>query len=193
MFEDYKITLASASPRRRELLAGLDLDFTVETGKDEKEAYSHDIPPFKIPEFLARHKSESFHRPLEEKEILITADTLVFLGSEAIGKPADCDDAMRIIQSLSGKTHSVITGVALRTASEIRSFSDRTDVVLRNMSESEIRYYIDTYRPFDKAGAYGIQEWIGYAAISAIHGSFYNVMGLPVHKVYEALCSITSC
>lgn len=187
MFENYKITLASGSPRRRELLAGLDVDFTVEVGKDEKEVFSENIPHEKVPEFLAMHKSESFHRNLEENEILITADTLVFLGNDILGKPKDREDAIRILKELSGNTHTVITGVVLRTRSETVSFCDSTRVTFGELSEEEIEHYIDNYRPYDKAGAYGVQEWIGYAAIKSIEGSFYNVMGLPVEKLYREL------
>lgn len=190
MFESHKITLASASPRRRELLAGLDIKFTVEPNKDEKEAYREDMPHDRIPEFLARHKSETFHRPLEKGEILITADTLVFMDGEVIGKPSDRADAERILRKLSDRTHTVITGACLRTISSTVSFSDTTEVTFKKLSEDEITYYLDTYRPYDKAGAYGVQEWIGYIAIKGIRGSFFNVMGLPVQPLYEELRKI---
>ena len=192
MFEEYKITLASASPRRRELLQGLGIDFTVELSKDEKEAYSKDIPQEDVPEFLARHKSLSFHRQLADNEILITADTLVFVKGEIIGKPVDREDAFRMIRMLSADTHTVITGVVLRTVRETVSFKDISKVTFRELSDSEIYHYIDSFRPYDKAGAYGIQEWIGYVGITSIEGSFYNIMGLPVHAVYEQLCRLTS-
>ena len=192
MFEEYKITLASASPRRRELLQGLGIDFTVEPSKDEKEAYSKDIPQEDVPEFLARHKSLSFHRQLADNEILITADTLVFVKGEIIGKPVDREDAFRMIRMLSADTHTVITGVVLRTVRETVSFKDISKVTFRELSDSEIYHYIDSFRPYDKAGAYGIQEWIGYVGITSIEGSFYNIMGLPVHAVYEQLCRLTS-
>lgn len=190
MFDNYKITLASASPRRRELLAGLDIKFTVEPNKDEKEAYSADLPHDRIPEFLARHKSETFHRPLEKDEVLITADTLVFLGESVLGKPKDRADAEKILGQLSGNTHTVLTGVCIRTLSDTRSFTAATDVTFKKLSDSEIKYYLDIYRPYDKAGAYGVQEWIGYVAITGINGSFYNVMGLPVQMLYEELCQM---
>lgn len=192
MFEEYKITLASSSPRRRELLQGLGIDFTVELSKDEKEAYSKDIPQEDVPEFLARHKSLSFHRQLADNEILITADTLVFVKGEIIGKPVDREDAFRMIRMLSADTHTVITGVVLRTVRETVSFKDISKVTFRELSDSEIYHYIDSFRPYDKAGAYGIQEWIGYVGITSIEGSFYNIMGLPVHAVYEQLCRLTS-
>ena len=210
MFDNLKITLASASPRRRDLLAGLDVPFTVEPAKDEKEAFTDDIPWREVPEFLARHKSDSFHRELEPGEVLITADTLVFLpawqnriehgeGEGAakdlpepmiiLGKPADRDEALTMLRELCGHTHYVLTGVCLRSLDKTISFTDTTEVDVDRLTEEEIAYYVDTYRPYDKAGAYGVQEWFGYASIGTIRGSFYNVMGLPVHKLYAALKS----
>ena len=212
MFNDLKITLASASPRRRELLAGLDISFTVEPAKDEKEAYTDDIPWSQVPEFLARHKSDTFHRALEPDEVLITADTLVFLpgggdvsgkssapagtdtafwngGMRILGKPSDREEALAMLSELCGRTHYVLTGVCLRSLEKTVSFTDTTEVDVSPLSEEEIAYYVDKYRPYDKAGAYGVQEWYGYAAIGTLRGSFYNVMGLPVSKLYEALKS----
>ena len=193
MLTDHKITLASASPRRRDLLAGLDIDFTVEPAKDEKETYTDDIPWQEVPEFLARHKSESFHRELEPGEILITADTLVFLPDgedmRILGKPADREEALTMLGELCGRTHYVLTGVCLRSLEKTVSFTDTTEVDVDVLTEEEIAYYVDTYRPYDKAGAYGVQEWFGYASIGTIRGSFYNVMGLPVHKLFAALKS----
>ncbi len=195
MFPDklnrYTITLASQSPRRRELLAGLGLDFTVEPSKDESEAYSDDLPPEEVPAFLARHKSETFHRPLREREILLTADTIVLLDGRVLGKPEDREDAVRMLEDLSGRTHSVITGVCLRTNERTLCFSDTTKVTFREMTHDEIEHYVDHYRPLDKAGAYGCQEWIGHTAITRLDGSFYNVMGLPTHRIYSALTEIT--
>lgn len=189
MFENYIFTLASASPRRRELLKGLDIDFVVEPGKDEKEAYSEGMPHTEIPEFLARHKSESFHRELVPHEVLITADTLVFLDEKILGKPHSPEEARQMLRALSGRTHTVTTGMALRTKDRIHTFSDTTEVDFRPLADPEIDYYIKTYRPFDKAGAYGIQEWIGYTGITAIRGSYFNVMGLPVQRLYTELCN----
>ena len=189
MFEHYIFTLASASPRRRELLKGLDIDFTVEPGKDEKEAYSEGMPHTEIPEFLARHKSESFHRELVPHEVLITADTLVFLDEKILGKPHSPEEARQMLRALSGRTHTVTTGMALRTRDRIHTFSDTTEVDFRPLADPEIDYYIKTYQPFDKAGAYGIQEWIGYTGITAIRGSYFNVMGLPVQRLYTELCN----
>ena len=188
MFDNYTFTLASASPRRRELLKGLDIEFTVEPGKDEREAFSPDLPHTEIPAFLARHKSETFHRDLEPREVLITADTLVFLDEEILGKPRDAAEAAAMLRELSGRTHLVITGMALRTQEKIHTFSDITEVDFKPLSDSEIEYYVKEYRPFDKAGAYGIQEWIGYVGITAIRGSYFNVMGLPVQRLYTELC-----
>lgn len=188
MFENYTFTLASASPRRRELFKGLDIAFSVEPGKDEREAYSAGMPHTEIPAFLARHKSETFHRELRPDEVLITADTLVFLDEKVLGKPRDAEDAAAMLRALSGRTHAVITGMALRTCGKTHTFSDTTEVDFKTLSEHEIRYYIEQYRPFDKAGAYGIQEWIGYVGITAIRGSYFNVMGLPVQKLYTELC-----
>lgn len=187
MFDKWRFILASQSPRRRELLAGLDIRFKVETSKDAKEAYGDDLPREQVPEYLARHKSETFHRELEPDEILITADTLVFLGDELLGKPKDREGAMEMLRKLSGQTHSVLTGVCLRMQGRTHSFTDTTDVHFRTLTDEEIAYYVDTYKPFDKAGAYGIQEWIGYAAITGITGSYFNVMGLPVQKLYDEL------
>ena len=188
MFEDHTFTLASASPRRLELLRGLDIAFAVEPGKDETEAYSAGMPHTEIPAFLARHKSETFHRELRPREVLITADTLVFLDEQVLGKPHDAEEAARMLRALSGRTHTVITGVALRTASRLHSFSDTTEVDFKPLTDDEIAYYIEKCRPFDKAGAYGVQEWIGYVGITAIRGSYFNVMGLPVQRLYTELC-----
>ena len=193
MLNDLKITLASASPRRRDLLAGLNVPFTVEIAKDEKEAYTADTPWQEIPELLARHKSETFHRELVPGEILITADTLVFLpeGDEMriLGKPSDRDEALKMLRELCGHTHYVLTGVCLRSLDRTVTFTDSTEVDVDELTDEELAYYVDTCRPFDKAGAYGVQEWFGYASIGTIRGSFYNVMGLPVHKLYAALKS----
>ena len=182
------IVLASASPRRRELLKGLDIEFSVEPGKDEREAYSDGMPHTEIPEFLARHKSLTFHRELEPGEVLITADTLVFLDEQILGKPHSPEEAADMLRALSGRTHTVTTGVALRTRDGIHTFSDTTEVDFKQLSEAEIDYYIEKYRPYDKAGAYGVQEWIGYTGITAIRGSYFNVMGLPVQRLYTELC-----
>ena len=169
-------------------MKGLDIDFRVEVNKDEREAYSADLPHHAIPEFLARHKSETFHRALAPGEVLITAETLVFLDQEILGKPHDRAEAVAMLQELSGRTHTVTTGVALRTCEKIHTFSDTTEVDFKPLTDREIDYYVEKYRPYDKAGAYGVQEWIGYTGITAIRGSYFNVMGLPVQRLYTELC-----
>lgn len=195
-----RVVLSSHSPRRRELLAALDVPFTVEVGPDSPERYDDSLPHRGIPEFLSRGKSLAFHRPLADDEVLLTADTLVMLPgagedplerAEILGKPADRDDAFAMLRALSGRTHYVLTGVTLRTNREIRSFTDVTEVDVAALGDAEIAYYVDRYRPYDKAGAYGVQEWFGHACISGIRGSYFNVMGLPVHRVYEALKEIS--
>lgn len=195
-----RVVLSSHSPRRRELLAALDVPFTVEVGPDSPERYDDALPHRGIPEFLSRGKSLAFHRPLADDEVLLTADTLVMLPgagadplerAEILGKPADRDDAFAMLRALSGRTHYVLTGVTLRTNREIRSFTDVTEVDVAQLGDTEIAYYVDRYRPYDKAGAYGVQEWFGHACISGIRGSYFNVMGLPVHRVYEALKEIS--
>ena len=191
-----RVILSSHSPRRRELLSALDVPFTVEVGTDSPERYDDSLPHRGIPEFLSRSKSLAFQRPLADDEVLLTADTLVMLPGEGpdpleraaiLGKPGDRAGALAMLRSLSGRTHCVLTGVTLRTNSEIRSFTDVTEVDVRCLTDGEIAYYVDHYRPYDKAGAYGVQEWFGHACISGIRGSYFNVMGLPVHRVYEAL------
>lgn len=184
---EHRIILGSASPRRKELLAGLDLEFTVdaETNCDEKydPAARHDMIPLEI----AKAKSRGFHRPLEDDEVLITADTMVFCGKDIMGKPKDRDDAVHMLRRLSGNTHTVVTGVYIRTNAKGQGFACTSEVTFKKLEDSEIEYYIDRYRPYDKAGAYGIQEWIGYAGITSINGSYYNIMGLPVQRLYTAL------
>lgn len=169
-------------------MKGLDIAFTVEPGKDEREVFSPELPHTEIPAFLARHKSETFHRELAPGEVLITADTLVFLDEQILGKPAGPEEAAAMLRALSGRTHVVITGMALRTREKVHTFSDITEVDFRPLTDDEIAYYIEKYRPFDKAGAYGIQEWIGYVGITSIRGSYFNVMGLPVQRLYTELC-----
>ncbi|HBN01476.1 MAG TPA: septum formation protein Maf [Rikenellaceae bacterium] len=182
-----RIILASNSPRRRELLAGLDIDFTVDTGTSFVEEYSPDTPHVKVPELMSEGKSLGFHRELADDEILVTSDTMVLCGVEILGKPQDRADAVRMLRLLSGREHQVITAVTIRDAHRKRTFSVSTDVYFKNLSDNEIDYYIDNFRPFDKAGAYGIQEWIGYVGITRIEGSFYNVMGFPTQRFYEEL------
>ena len=182
-----KIILGSGLPRRRELLAGLDVEFTADTGNSFSEEFGSDVPHGQVPALMAEGKSDGFHRQLAPDEILLTADTMVLCGDEILGKPADREDAVRMLRMLSGRAHSVITAVTLRSATRRETFTDTATVHFTELSDSDIDYYIDRWRPFDKAGAYGVQEWIGYAGISGIEGSFYTVMGLPVHLVYKKL------
>lgn len=179
--------LASSSPRRKLLFEGIDLDFTVETGGNIAEDFDNSIDIKKVPEYLAELKSKGFPRKLENNEILITADTMVLCNNEILGKPKERDDAIKILTKLSGNKHQVLTSVYIRSNYKSRSFTAITDVYFRELSPEEIDYYIDNYAPYDKAGAYGAQEWIGYIAINRIEGSYFNVMGLPIHQLYMEL------
>ncbi len=183
-----RLILASGSPRRRELLAGLDLDFEVDTRNNFNECFDPSTPFGQVPMLMARGKSHGFHRALEKDEILITADTMVILpGKENLGKPRDREDAFRMLRDLSGRDHLVITAVVLRSVDKEESFSATTTVSFKDLSDEEIAYYVDTYKPYDKAGAYAIQEWIGHIGISGIEGSYFNVVGFPVQRLYSAL------
>ncbi|MBO7248783.1 MAG: septum formation protein Maf [Bacteroidales bacterium] len=185
---NFRIILGSASPRRKELLSMLGLEFTVELPVENDESYPADTPYAEIPRVISLKKSNAFPRPLEKDEVLITADTMVFgPGNYPLGKPKDAEDAFKMLVALSGCTHQVITGVTLRTSKVAHTFTTTTEVTFKELTEKEIRYYIDNYRPFDKAGAYAIQEWIGAIGITSINGSYFNVVGLPVQRVYEAL------
>ncbi|MBO4570561.1 MAG: septum formation protein Maf [Bacteroidales bacterium] len=190
MFDGWRFILGSGSPRRRELLAGLGIEFTVEPIQGDPESYDCSMPCDEVPVYLARHKSFGYPRPLEPDEVLITADTLVCLDGALLGKPAGREKACEMLRRLSGRTHQVYTGVAVRTAERISSFTACTDVSFKELTDSEIDYYVDNYRPFDKAGAYGVQEWIGYAGITRIEGSYFNVVGLPVQRLYMELCKV---
>lgn len=183
----YKIILASNSPRRKELLAGLDVDFEVRVIKGIDESYPDSLPTTDIAEYISRKKANAYLWQLAADELLITADTIVVLGSEVMGKPHDEADACRMLRKLSGQTHQVITGVTLATTVRQQSFSVVTDVTFKSFTDEEIDYYVSHYKPFDKAGAYGIQEWLGYIGVTALRGSYFNVMGLPVQRIYEAL------
>ena len=182
-----KIILGSNSPRRKELLGGLDIEFQVDTRNTFEETYDPSTPHEQIPEVLSEGKSYGFHRPLAGDEILITSDTLVLCDDRVMGKPASREDAIDMIRCLSDKNHKVITAVTLRDNQKCMTVSDTALVHFKALTDDEIEYYVDTYRPFDKAGAYGIQEWIGYIGIDRIDGSFYTIMGLPVHLVYHEL------
>lgn len=192
LIRPWSVILASASPRRQELLRGLGIDFEVDTQSKTDEQYDPSMPKARVPEFLSQLKSNGFHRPLQAHELLITADTLVCVEDEILGKPSDRNEAVRMLQTLSGRTHQVFTGVTLRTCNRTHSFCVQSDVVFREITLDEIDYYIDTYKPYDKAGSYGIQEWIGYAAITGLHGSYFNVMGLPVQRLYDELVRFLS-
>lgn len=185
--KNHRLILASRSPRRRELLAGCGLDFVLADDYEVEEVYPAYIETDKVAEFLSRLKSDGYPRPLGKSDILITADTVVVCGGEILGKPDGREGAVEMLHKLSGRTHRVITGVTLRGADRTVSFSVFTDVWIRRLSDEEIEYYVDTFAPFDKAGAYGVQEWIGYAAVERIEGSFYNVMGLPIQTLYVTL------
>ena len=182
-----KIILASGSPRRKELLAGLNIEFEVDTRNNFKEEYNPETPHSSIPEVLSEGKSYGFHRNLKDNEILITSDTLVLCGDTVMGKPASREEAYSMIRQLSGREHKVITAITIRDSRQCRTSSDTAIVSFNKLSDSEIYYYIDNFKPFDKAGAYGIQEWIGYIGIGKIKGSFFTIMGLPVHLVYQEL------
>ncbi len=182
-----KIILASGSPRRRELLAGLGIGFEVDSKSNFDEVYQENTPIESIPSALSEGKSYGFHRKLERDEILITSDTLVLCDGRVMGKPRSRDEAIGMIQFLSGKNHKVITAVTLRDATRCHTFSDTAVVHFNELTDSEIIHYVDTFKPFDKAGAYGIQEWIGYIGIDRIEGSFFTIMGFPLHLVYQEL------
>lgn len=208
----YKIILASNSPRRKELLAGLDLPFEVKVIKGIDESYPASLDAYQVAEYISRKKAEAY-RPLldgtnassedsaDAQLLILTADTVVIAPTEneqndqegkgvILGKPRDAEDAHRMLSMLSGKTHHVVTGVCLTTSQAQRQFSVVTEVTFKPLSDEEIDYYIEHYKPFDKAGAYGIQEWIGYIGCTGLKGSYFNVMGLPVQRIYEELKSL---
>ncbi len=182
-----KIILASASPRRKELLAGLNIEFEIDTRNNFDETYDPSIPSDTIPSVLSEGKSSGFHRPLDDDEILITSDTLVICDGRVMGKPHSRKEAIDMLRFLSGKDHKVITGITLRDCNRCITDSDTAIVHFKSLTDSEIEYYVDTFKPFDKAGAYGIQEWIGYIGIDRIEGSYFTIMGFPVHLVYQHL------
>ena len=182
-----KIILGSGSPRRRELLSGLDICFEVDTRNSFEEEYDAGISREKIPQVLSEGKSMGFHRELSGDEILLTSDTLVLCGDRVMGKPHSREEAVDMLKCLSGCSHKVITAVTIRNNEKMKTVSDTAIVHLKQLTDSEIEYYVDNYRPFDKAGAYGIQEWIGYVGIERIEGSYFTIVGLPVHLAYELL------
>lgn len=174
-----RIILASNSPRRRELLGGLDLDFEVKVLPDIDESYPDNLPAAEVAGYISREKAAPYRTLIGEGDLVITADTVVIVGDEVLGKPKDAEDARRMLQLISGRTHQVITGVCLLTTDKERAFSVTTDVTFKQLSEDD--------KPFDKAGAYGIQEWIGYVGVTSINGSYFNVMGLPVQRLWEEI------
>lgn len=181
----YSLVLASNSPRRQQLLRDMGLSFSVKT-KDVPEDFSADMPVEEVPVYLARKKALAFAGEIGD-ELFLTADTVVIIGGAILNKPQDKEEAFAMLSRLSGKMHLVITGVCLYTKENVVTFSDMTEVYFKELSPEEINYYIDTYKPYDKAGAYGAQEWMGMIGVEKIVGSYFNVMGLPVHKVYECL------
>lgn len=183
----YRLLLASQSPRRQELMTGCGLPYELAPKYDCEEIYPEGLPAAEVPLFLSRLKSEAYPTPLGPGDILLTADTVVISDGQVLGKPDGREEAAQMLRRLSGRRHTVVSGVTLRTADRMHTFSAQSGVWFRPLTEEEIGYYLDTFRPYDKAGSYGIQEWIGYAAIEKINGSFYNVMGLPIQKVYVEL------
>lgn len=183
----YRIILASNSPRRRELLAGLGLDFTVKVISGIDESWPHSLKGEEIPLYISREKATPYRPLIGPDELVITADTIVYVDGEVLGKPADKTDACRMLRLISGRWHEVITGVTLMTAVKERSFAVTTKVRFCNLTDDEINRYVDSGLPMDKAGAYGIQEWIGYVGVEAIEGSYFNVVGLPVQRLYREL------
>jgi len=184
---NYQLILASSSPRRKELLGGLGIPFEIRIVPDIDESFPEDLALSEIPCYIARKKADAYLSSLTKNELIITADTVVILDSRVIEKPAGRDDAVRMLQLLSGRTHEVITGVVLTALEKQVVFSVHSFVDFAVLEDEAIVYYVDTFRPFDKAGAYGIQEWIGYTGVKGVRGCFYNVMGLPVQRLYQEL------
>jgi len=184
---DYHIILASNSPRRRELLSGLGLDYEVRTLPGIDESYPDTLQGEEIPVYISSKKASAYLDALKDNELLITADTIVWLDGRVLGKPADEDEARQMLRDLSGKTHQVITGVTLATTTFQKSFASVSQVTFASLTEEEISYYVSHYHPMDKAGSYGVQEWIGFIGVERIEGSYFNVMGLPVQRLYREL------
>lgn len=185
-----KIILASNSPRRRELMAGLGVDFDVKVIPGIEETYPADMPINLIAQHLAMQKFLPYQIGLDDDTVVITADTIVVVDDKVLGKPSDRTEAVEMLRLISGRTHQVITGVCIGRSFIQHAFSVSTDVTFKELTEDEIDYYVDNYKPFDKAGAYGIQEWIGYIGVTGINGSYFNVMGLPVQRIYDELVKL---
>ena len=186
--KNYNVILASGSPRRQQFFKDLDIDFTIQL-KEVEELYPNELKGTEITDFLADLKSKAFNN-LSENDLLITSDTIVWLDGKALGKPTDESDAFRMLKDLSGKKHEVITSISIKSKYFQKIINDTTIVSFNNIADEEINYYIKNYKPFDKAGGYGIQEWIGFIAINKIEGSYFNVVGLPVHKLYKELMNL---
>lgn len=186
--EKYHLILASNSPRRRELLGGLGVNFEVKVLPGIDESYPESLPVTEIAAYIAKKKADAYKAVMQADDLVITADTIVIVGNEVLGKPHDAADAAQMLRKLSGRKHQVTTGVCLTTKACQRQLSVTTDVTFKQLSDEEIDYYVRTYSPLDKAGAYGIQEWIGYIGVTALEGSYFNVMGLPVQRIYQELC-----
>ena len=184
------LILASQSPRRRELLSGLDLDFEVRVLEGIDESYPEGLPADRIALHIAKAKAEAYRQIINPDDLVITADTIVVLDNQVLGKPHSHDEATAMLRAISGRTHHVITGVALTTLEEQRTLSVTSEVTFKMLTEDEIAYYVDHYKPYDKAGAYGIQEWIGYIGVTGLKGSYFNVMGLPVQRIYQELVAM---
>lgn len=184
---EYDIILASNSPRRKELLSGLDIRYTVETLPDVDESYPPSLEGEDIALYIATQKAQAYREKLKDTTLLITADTIVLLDDKVFGKPENGAEAMQMLRELSGKTHKVVTGVCITTKAKQKAFAVSSEVRFAPLEESEIEYYVTNYKPFDKAGAYGVQEWIGYVAVEYISGSYFNIMGLPVQRLYQEL------
>lgn len=186
----YKVILASNSPRRKELLAGLGVDYEVRTLPDVDESYPETLQGADIPLYIAKEKADAYVAMMQPGELMITADTIVWLDGQVLGKPVGREDALRMLRTMSGRSHEVFTGVCITTTEWQRSFTAQTEVRFATLSEDEIAYYVDRFQPMDKAGAYGVQEWIGFIGVENISGSYYNIMGLPVQKLYRELLKV---
>ena len=188
--EKYKVILASGSPRRSELMAGLGVNYEVRILPDVDESYPDTLQGEEIPLYIAKEKADAYIPMMQPDELIITADTIVWLDGKVLGKPRDREDALQMLRTMSGRTHEVFTGVCITTTDWQRSFTAQTEVRFATLSEDEIIYYVDNFKPMDKAGAYGVQEWIGFIGVENISGSYYNIMGLPVQKLYRELLKV---
>lgn len=183
----YRIILASASPRRKELLSKLDIDFTVKILYDVDESFPASLPVVQVPQYISRKKADAYRQEMQENDMVITADTVVAVGRRILGKPKSAEEARTMLKLLSDRYHRVVTGVTIMTAKRTETFATVSRVRFTRLNDEEIEYYISKYKPFDKAGAYGIQEWIGMVGITELNGSYFNVMGLPVQRLYAKL------